>query len=122
MLHKSHNMSTTTLIALLFHSLFIFTNNEPCSKKVSYQVLSDTQISISSSGIISLDENKKLSKKDPLSTYASLTADQSTKKINLRLMTTANRKVGVDGCLDFQRLSFFAEDDKGQLYKIKVLD
>ncbi len=115
-------MTTTTLLALLFQSLLTFTNNEPCSKNVSYQILSDTQISNSVAGVIHLDDKKKYVKKDPLSTYVSLSTDESNKKVILRLMTTANRKVSQNGCIDFQRSSFFAEDDKGKLYKIKVLE
>lgn len=115
-------MTTTTLIALLFHTILTFTNNEPCSKNVSYQILSDTQISNSQQGVLNLDDKKKYVKKDPLSTYVSLSSKDLKKKINLRLMTTANRKVSENGCIEFQRSSFFAEDDKGELYKIKVLD
>lgn len=115
-------MTTTTLMALLFQSLLIFTNNEPCSKNVSFQILSDTQISMPVNGVIHFDEKKKYVKKDPLSTYISLSSTNSKKKIVLRLMTTANRKVSENGCIEFQRSSFFAEDDHGKIYKIKVLE
>ena len=115
-------MTTTTLIALLFHSLLTFTNNEPCSKNVSFQILSDSQISVASNGVIHFDEMKKYVKKDPLSTYISLSSSAAKKKIYLRLMTTANRKVSENRCIEFQRSSFFAEDDNGKLYKIKVLE